>query len=61
MEIDERQLLKIGDLKKLIPVNRSTLWRWQRAGLFPAPVKLVGGRSIAWRGADILAWLDSRK
>jgi prophage regulatory protein len=43
----------------LVGVNSSTLWRWQRAGRFPSPIKL-GPNSVGWRERDVLKWLDSR-
>ncbi len=41
---------------KLIPVSRSTLWRWVKARLFPAPIKL-SERVTAWRAEDIRRWI----
>ena len=46
-------------LIRLIGVSRSTLWRWCRTGLFPAPIRL-GPNSVGWRRTDVEAWLDSR-
>jgi len=34
---------------------RSTVWRWQKAGRFPAPVH-IGPNSVAWRRSEIEAW-----
>ena len=38
---------------------RSTLWRWVRAGKFPAPVQL-SSQNIAWRRSDVNAWIAAR-
>jgi len=43
----------------LVPVSPTTLWRWVKAGNFPAPVK-IGPNSTAWRTADVQNWLASR-
>jgi len=44
----------------LVPFSSPTLWRKVKTGEFPAPVKL-SERVTAWRTADVLAWLQSRK
>ena len=44
----------------LVPFSSPTLWRKVKTGDFPAPVKL-SERVTAWRTADVLAWLQSRK
>lgn len=36
----------------LVPVCRSTWWKWVRAGIAPAPVR-IGPRAVAWRSEDI--------
>ena len=52
-------LIRLPDLLRLIPVRRETIWRWHRAGTFPAPVR-IGGRA-AWVRAEVDAWIDARK
>ena len=44
----------------LVPISSPTLWRWVRAGRFPAPVK-IGPRAVAWKAEEVHAWLESRK
>jgi prophage regulatory protein len=44
----------------LVPVSPTTLWRWVKAGKFPKPRKL-GENVVAWRAADIAAWLAARE
>jgi prophage regulatory protein len=39
--------------------SRVTLWRRVRAGTFPAPVDVGGGR-IAWVRSEVDAWIESR-
>lgn len=41
----------------LIPVGRSTWWRWVRDGKAPPPIKL-GPRTTAWRAEDVLAFVE---
>jgi prophage regulatory protein len=44
----------------VVPVSSATLWRWVKAGTFPAPVKLSSGMT-AWRVGDVRAWMQARK
>jgi len=37
-------------------MRRASLWKWVRAGRFPAPVRFSHKRS-RWRAADVDAWL----
>lgn len=46
-------------LPAIVPVSRTTLWRWMRAGNFPAPVK-IGPRAIAFRAEDVRAWIEQQ-
>ena len=41
----------------LIPVGRSTWWRWVRDGKAPSPIKL-GSRTTAWLAEDVLAFVE---
>lgn len=36
--------------------SKSTLWRWVKSGIFPAPVRLSVGIT-AWRAEDIHCWI----
>ena len=40
----------------LVPVAKSTWWKWVAAGIAPAPVRL-GPRAVAWRSEDIAAFV----
>lgn len=35
--------------------HRSTVWRWIKKGLFPAPEQ-IGPNTIAWRESALSAW-----
>jgi prophage regulatory protein len=37
--------------------HRATVWRWVKAGLFPAPVK-IGPNSVAWKEHEIEEWAE---
>jgi predicted DNA-binding transcriptional regulator AlpA len=42
-----------------IPWRRQTILRMRRDGLFPEPLRLSGA-TVAWRCADIEAWIAAR-
>ncbi len=52
-------LLRQREVLAILRVSRPTLWEWRSKGLFPAPIKL-GPNTIAWREADVRAWLAKR-
>ena len=34
----------------------STIWRWQQAGTFPAPMRANPNARPLWRLSDLIAW-----
>jgi prophage regulatory protein len=53
------RILRLPSVLERVGVHQRTLYRWIRAGRFPAAVRL-GLNSIGWREADVDAWLASR-
>lgn len=51
--------VRLSDLRTIIPLSDSTIWRRVRQGTFPAPVKL-SERVTAWRCESIRQWLDAQ-
>jgi prophage regulatory protein len=49
-------LLRLRDLKALLGVSRSTIYRLIAERGFPKPY-LIGARAVAWRRDEVLAWL----
>ena len=43
-----------------VPVSRTTLWRMERAGLFPRHIQISPNR-VGWMELDVDAWLEERK
>ena len=43
-----------------VPVSRTTLWRMERAGLFPRRIQVSTNR-VGWIEADVEAWVEGRK
>lgn len=55
-ELPKDGFLKIDQVLEFIPIGKSTLWAWCRAGKFPKPIKLAEKTSV-WRAQDIRAYL----
>ena len=53
----EQAILREKDVIKFVGLSRTSIWRKERAGLFPARVRLGGGRAIGWRRSDLEEWL----
>ena len=53
-------LLRGNEVFKRVALSRTTIWRRVREGTFPAPVSL-GPTRIAWREADITAWVEAQR
>lgn len=50
------RLLKIGEVARLTSMHRATIYRLVASGDFPAQIRL-SRRRVAWRAADIEAWI----
>ena len=48
-----------GKTTKLTGRSRASIYRWVKAGTFPAPYKIGGGGSIAWKRSDYNEWSKS--
>lgn len=44
---------------ELCGLSRTTLWRLEREGLFPAR-KRLGKRAIGWLASEVTAWIGNR-
>lgn len=53
------QLYRLPAVISLVGLSRSSIYRLMGNGAFPVPVKL-GQRAVAWRAADVHAWIESR-
>lgn len=52
-------LLRLAQVIQLTQLSRTTVDRLEQSGEFPQRFKL-GPRAVAWKTADVLAWIDSR-
>jgi predicted DNA-binding transcriptional regulator AlpA len=55
----QEKILRIEDVTKMVGLSRSTIWRMEIKGTFPARVAL-GTRSVGWRNIQIEEWIAKR-
>lgn len=53
------RILRVDEVVERVGVGRTTLWRWERAGRFPARRQL-GDQSVGWLEAEVDAWIEGR-
>lgn len=53
------RLLRIWEVELLTGAKKSWIWACVADGTFPKPIK-VSSRITAWRGQDVLDWMDYR-
>ena len=54
------RILRAHEVKQIVGISRSTIWRLERKGQFPARLPLGTG-SVGWLKSDIESWVNSRK
>lgn len=57
---DRKIIIRFKDVKAITGLSRTTIWRYERDGLFPRRIALGGG-SIGWYQNEIEHWVASRK
>jgi predicted DNA-binding transcriptional regulator AlpA len=55
----EKPLVTREELLDILPVNSSTLWRWIRAGRFPAPISTPG--KVFWSRVVFEQWMRGQR
>jgi prophage regulatory protein len=53
------RILRESSVRERIPVDPSTLWRWEQRGIFPRRVK-IGPHAIGWYEHEVDQWLRNR-
>ncbi|MCV0394120.1 MAG: AlpA family phage regulatory protein [Rhizobiaceae bacterium] len=54
------KIITYNELKELVPLSRSHLWRLEKRSLFPKRIR-IGERRIGWRLADIEDWVRAKE
>ena len=60
MQINSDRVLRRKQLLELIGVSCATQWRMEKAGQFPARIKLGKG-SVGWHLGEVEEWLKGRE
>lgn len=53
------KFMRLNDVKDATGLARSTIYKYVKQGIFPAPVSL-GGRAVAWVEGEIAAWIAAK-
>lgn len=53
------KFMRLNDVKAATGLARSTVYKYVKQGVFPAPVSL-GGRAVAWVEFEVQAWIADR-
>ena len=55
------RVVRLPEVLEVTGLSRTTIWRREREGSFPAPFRLggEGARAVGWREQDIYDWIDS--
>lgn len=54
-----KQLLRLPQVRQIVPYSRSEIYRLISLRQFPQPIK-IGARSVAWDSELIQDWIASR-
>ena len=57
--LSPEELILRSDLKRLVPLSVTTIWRLERRGEFPRRIS-ISTRRVAWRRSEVEAWLEQR-
>ena len=52
-------LILRDELKRLVPLSVTTIWRLERTGQFPRRIP-ISDKRVAWRRSEIERWLKQR-
>ena len=56
--VDEQtQLLRRGEVEKMVGLGRSAIYNAMRKGQFPTPIK-IGVGSVRWKMSDLRQYID---
>lgn len=57
--MQHEHFLTIKQVLEITQVSRATLYRWIKAGDFPAQYSLTAsGRSVRWKALEVQEWID---
>jgi prophage regulatory protein len=54
------KFLRLPSVLERVPYSRPSLYRLVREGKFPRPIRLGGGKAVAWLESDVDAYMNAR-
>lgn len=57
--MENDRIIRKAELFRMLGVKDTTVWRWERDGLFPKRIHLSPG-SVGWLESEIQAWLSKK-
>ncbi len=57
--MSENMMMRLPEVQRATGLNRTKLYKLQRAGQFPRAVK-ISERAVAWPAAEVSAWIADR-
>jgi prophage regulatory protein len=54
------RVLRFPEVRAIVPLGRTTIWRMERDGKFPRRRQL-SARSVGWLASEIKEWLATRQ
>ena len=54
------RLIDLKELRKLVSLSPSSIYRLEKAGQFPKRIKVAPGR-VAWHYAEVADWIETKK
>lgn len=58
-EVKEDRIIRTKEVQKITGLSRTTIWRLERSGKFPARVSLCTG-SVGWKLSEVEKWVRCR-
>ncbi|MDE0138702.1 MAG: AlpA family phage regulatory protein [bacterium] len=54
------RVVRLPEVLEITGLSRTTIWRRERDGSFPPPIRIGGERTraVGWREQDICDWID---
>ena len=52
-------LIPMAEVERQVGLHRTTIYAEMRAGRFPLPLKMPGGRAVRWKASEINGWIEA--
>lgn len=54
------RLLKFTEVYRMTGLSRPTIWRYEKASVFPKRRRIGAGNRVAWLESEVIEWINSR-